>query len=370
MPSKRPSTDYGKLSDDFAKLKVAGWEPIQPNESLDYPEELVLIPADGTETDEAWKAWYAYCARLLEQAYETEPKESNGAVLLQKTSDRGRRGRRMALFRIEGTVYQISSIQPHRRHTEVLGRMGVVTIILEQLEERFRRRNQPRTLTVADLARLTANNENSVATTEKLLSNLNSGHFVIEQNLRNVAEALGVCHKDLCFSTRSLYKPDALKSRAANARKRAQEAHDRLKSFSPKLKRLVDASEKEIFEKLLCLPEPRNQIEYKFLPNDTHKAEVVEAFIDLIRSMHRFDLNAVAKICMALRALETANVWVWFGEYEVGLEYLDEFDTWGWSEPRLVLAFGNRDGATPPVRVNLFRAMRDKSVFPDTDQSP
>ncbi|HEV2606196.1 MAG TPA: hypothetical protein VGU24_21315 [Microvirga sp.] len=370
MSGKTASTDHRKLRANFEELRAAGWAPLLLHTHPDYPEEPVLIPADGFETDEDWGSWYAYCARLLQRAYEAEPTAVEGEVLLQKASNEGRRGHRTALYRLDVGVCQISDKQPHDQHTEVLGRMGVVTILIEQLEERFRKSNLPRPLTVTDLARLTTENEDLVETRQKFFSSLNKGHFVNEQMLRSVATALGADHKELCFSSRSLYTPEARRKRAVSARERSRKTHEALRSFKPELKRLTGVAEIEILERLLQVPPPRSWIEYQFLPTDQAKVGAVETFVDVIRSTDRLDPAAIQNLCKALRTLEGAGIWVWFGEYEAGLEYIADVDEWGRFEPRLVIALGERDGTRPPLQVNVSGTAGIESYLSPSDPAP
>ena len=118
--SRTQSSDSGRnLRADFEKLRVA-WrtEPVQLQPHPDYPEELVLVSTEAAvthiDTSEDWRSWHDRCTRLLEQAYEREPAERGEEdVLLKRASDAGRRGHRTALYRLEGTAYQISDRQPH-----------------------------------------------------------------------------------------------------------------------------------------------------------------------------------------------------------------------------------------------------------------
>jgi hypothetical protein len=230
MPKKAAPKRVQKLKEAFEELCRANQWPPDLASDPSYPTNLIVAPPDGPEDDYYYREVIrrAFAPRAEEPSEENdEAGEDETLVRPRDRSDslaegvvvyriRGRspeseHGRQSFLPRTSRTyICQIVQSQT-RQAPSVLGRVGVVDLIGQQLQERLIGRGSLDdegnnwSLTRADLARIITEGAD-VDAMDKFLKRLNRGEFVSEGNALKVANAFHLSLQDLVFSNQAVYQ--------------------------------------------------------------------------------------------------------------------------------------------------------------------
>jgi hypothetical protein len=392
MPIKSVPDRIKRLKIVFDELCRANQWPPDLASNPSYPTILHVIRPQDLD-DEYYRDLASRAFVPTDKASQEDSKLDN-EILLRPRDQSDRLADGVVVYRIyslpTGEGQRRSSglqiVQSQTRQAgSVLGRVGVVEIIREELEKRLAERSdrderdQEWVISTADLAHLIGQaSEEAIA---KFLMRLDRGEFVSEGSVQAAAKTLHIDPQDLIFNNQGIYKaekpneqrkqsegklPRGSKGSARSRRRRLLELKvtkevEALKKFKPPLSKFSCSKTIYIHDVISALgrgdkiqtPTPSEQDAREqsegFLPDYN---QLISSIRNTILSMPHEPDRGEQSLIKAIEAIERAGFQLWFGEYEdrVPLE-ADSF----YSEAKrvIVLALSKAGAAAPPITIDL-----------------
>jgi hypothetical protein len=248
---------------------------------------------------------------------------------------------RSALIRTKNDrVWQIL-VGRTRQETSVLGRIGVLDILREQLSAA---RGKP--LTLIHLARMAAQEESHQEATRKSLERLNRGEFIGRTFVQSAASRLFLENTDLAFDSPRLYTPEARERRKKSEEREIRKYKATLIS-SPI--RMTQCEFHNIEDLLIrCRKWELELWKNNFSIFPMEGCVLIAGLMDNLRTARKCKLETLVA---SLGNLRESGISVWFGEYEDRIALVAD-PTLSQTILRTIVAFNTR--AHPPdVSVDL-----------------